>query len=64
MLEITAGVSGPMPPAWRETALQPRVQFAGYRDPGPQRRPYVHVPAAVADGMQARAAYWQELCAR
>jgi dihydrodipicolinate synthase/N-acetylneuraminate lyase len=64
VLEITAGVSGPMPPAWRETALKLGVQFAGYCDPGPLRRPYVHVPAAVADGMRARAAYWQELCAR
>jgi 4-(2-carboxyphenyl)-2-oxobut-3-enoate aldolase len=49
---------------WRETALKIGIRYSGYVDPGPNRPPFLDVPAEVDAAQKRRAERWQGLCAK
>lgn len=46
---------------WRETGHKVVQRYCGYIDPGPLRRPYVHIPPEVDALFRRRATYWKAL---
>ena len=46
---------------WRETGHKLAIKAAGYVDPGPLRRPFVHVPEHHQKELKTRGEYWRTL---
>ena len=64
-LSLELGIDRPVQDLrWRESSLKISINEAGYRQAGPLRAPFYHVPDDVAETARMRGRRWRDLAER